>query len=93
MTKKTHLAQPMSPRKPQASTTLHQPSSGDTIRTSGRDDPDITVALLHDDGKNHTLIDTKLGRLADGDVDAADVVPCVACGFHGILVALEEVVE
>ena len=49
------------------------------------------MALLHDDGEDHALVNTDLGALLDGIPDAANVFASVAGGGHGRLVAVEHV--
>lgn len=54
-------------------------------------DTDVTAALLEDDGEDDTLVNADGGGgVADGDVDAADIVPSRAGVDHGLLVEAKD---
>lgn len=92
--KLAYLAEIMLARVACVSTALHQSASGDVITWGvGGLNADIAVALLHDDGENHALVDADLGALLDGVPDAADIFAAVTSSCHGRLVAVEHVLE
>ena len=77
-----------------AATALHDTASGNVVaRAVSSLDTDIAMALLHDDGEDDALINTDFGAFLDGVPDAADVFACVARREHGLLVAVEHVLE